>query len=181
MKKMMILLMTVVIAVVLGACGNGKGQNEGQNEGQNQNQNQDQNQAVEPTLSAKEMITQMTKQAGQPMFMELDKLTLKRFYGIDAAVLEDFNVRMPMANLSSNEVAIFKVKDAKDIPAVEAGIKKRAEEVQKEFQSKKADQYENAKNYKLLTKGNYVLFVISSKQAEMTKVYESFFEKNGGA
>ena len=37
--------------------------------------------------------------------------------------------------------------------------------------------YENAKNYKLITKGNYVLFVISEQADELVTVYDSFFNE----
>jgi len=81
-----------------------------------------------------------------------------------------------MMNVKSNEIAIFKVKDAKDIPDIEAAVKQRAENVQKLFEQYLPDQYENAKNYKLITKGNYVLLVISDSADELIKVYDSFFE-----
>ena len=82
-----------------------------------------------------------------------------------------------MMNVKTNEIAILKVKDEKDIPKAESAVKQRAENVKKQFETYLPDQYENAKNYKLMTKGKYVLFVISEDADKLVNVYNSFFEE----
>lgn len=152
------ILLTAMLAIVISACSGDKGS------------------TIEVKQSAKEMADQMLEKVEQPVLMELSAEELKDLYNIDAAKLEDYSVRIPMMNVKSNEIAIFKVKDAKDIPDIEAAVKQRAENVQKLFEQYLPDQYENAKNYKLITKGNYVLLVISDSADELIKVYDSFFE-----
>lgn len=158
MKKTIMILLTAMLAMVISACAG------------------DKESTVEVKQSAKEIADQMLEKVEQPAFMELSAQELKDVYNIDAAKLADYSVRIPLMNVKSNELAILKVKDAKDIPAIEAAVKKRAEDAQKPFEQYLPDQYENAKNYKLVTKGNYVLFVISDRADELIKVYESFFK-----
>ncbi|QJD88213.1 DUF4358 domain-containing protein [Cohnella herbarum] len=119
----------------------------------------------------------MLKQVEQPSLMDIDADQLKELYGIDTKILAEFSAKMPMMNVKTNEIAIFKVKNAKDIAAVKKGIKKRAEAVQKSFEQYLPDQYENAKNYKVATKGNYVLFVISESADDLEKAFQAAFDK----
>ncbi|MNH44254.1 hypothetical protein D3C79_1063640 [compost metagenome] len=65
-----------------------------------------------------------------------------------------------------------------DIAAVEEGIKKRAADVQKSFETYLPDQYENAKNYKLETKGSYVLFVISESADQLVAEFNALLEQS---
>lgn len=132
---------------------------------------------VESKLSAKEMADQMFAEVEQPQLMELTAEDVQTIYNIDVAKLEDYQIRIPLMIVHANELAIVKVKDAKDIAEIEAAFKARAEAAQKSFEQYLPDQYENAKNYKLVTKGNYVIMVISDKADELMKVYEGFFEQ----
>ena len=165
MKKMIVILLTVVLAMVVSACSGGKTPTD------------DRTTNIEPSKSAKEMTEQMVTEVEQPALIELSAEELKNLYNLDAAKLEDFSVRVPMMGVKTNEIAIFKVKDAKDVAEVEAAIKTRAESIMKTFEQYLQDQYENAKNHKIVVKGNYVLFVISDQADELIKVYDSFFEK----
>lgn len=158
MKKTIMILLTAMLAVIISACVG------------------DKDSTIEVKLSAKEMADQMLEKVEQPVLMELSAEELKDLYNIDSAKLEDYSVRVPMMNIKTNEIAIFKVKEAKDVADIQAALKKRAENVQKQFEQYLPDQYENAKNYKLITKGNYVLLVISDSADELIKVYDSFFE-----
>ncbi len=158
MKKTIMILLTAMLAVIISACAG------------------DKDSTIEVKLSAKEMADQMLEKVEQPVLMELSAEELKDLYNIDSAKLEDYSVRVPMMNIKTNEIAIFKVKEEKDVADIQAALKKRAENVQKQFEQYLPDQYENAKNYKLITKGNYVLLVISDSADELIKVYDSFFE-----
>lgn len=159
MKKTMMLLLTIVLAMVISACAG------------------DKSSTIEVKQSAKEMADQMVEKVEQPAQMELSAEEFQNLYNIDPEKLEDYSVRVPMMNVKTNEIAILKVKDAKDVAEVEAAAKQRAENVIKQFEQYLPEQYENAKNYKLITKGNYVLLVISDSADELIKVYDSFFEQ----
>jgi predicted nucleotidyltransferase len=133
--------------------------------------------AIESTVPAKEMADQILTQFEQPQLMELEAGMVQQLYHLDPALLEQYTIRTPLMNVKTNEIAILKVKDAKDVATVEAAVKQRAADVQKQFEIYLPDQYELSKNYKLVTKGNYVLFVISDKADEMVKSFDIFFEQ----
>ena len=160
MKKLwMFLMLTIIGGVLLAACSN------------------DESKVVEPTLTANEMVDEMLGKVEQPMMMEVTGEQVQEIYNIDPEKLEDYAIRIPMMNVKSNEIAILKVKDEADVPAVEEAVKQRAATVQQQFETYLPDQYENAKNYKLVTKGNYVLFVISDQADELVAEYDRFFNE----
>ena len=159
-KGTLVLMLSIVLSLVLSACSSNNKEA-----------------VIDSKVPVKEMADQILAKVEQPRLMELDAEGVKNFYHMDPALLEEYTMRSPMMNVQTNEIAIMKVKDAKDIPTVEAAIKQRAEDVQKQFETYLPDQYENAKNYKLVTKGNYVFFVISDKADELIKAYDSFFEQ----
>ena len=155
----MFLMLTIIGGLLLAACSN------------------DEPETIEPTLSANEMVDEMLAKVEQPMMMEVTGEQVQEVYNIDPEKLEDYAIRIPMMNVKTNEIAILKVKDAADVSAVEEALKQRAQTVQQQFETYLPDQYENAKNYKLVTKGNYVLFVISDQADELIKVYDGFFNE----
>jgi len=160
MKKLhMFLMLTIIGGLLLAACSN------------------DEPETVEPTLTATEMVDEMLAKVEQPMMMEVTGEQVQEVYNIDPEKLEDYAIRIPMMNVKSNEIAILKVKDAADVSAVEEALKQRAQTVQQQFETYLPDQYENAKNYKLVTKGNYVLFVISDQADELVTEYDRFFNE----
>lgn len=156
-KRIFFLGLTIVLGIVLTACTGGKSDE------------------IDVKLSAKEMTDQMVREVEQPAQIELQSDQVKEFYHIDPEKLDDYSIRMPMMNIKTNEIAILKVKDTKDVADIEQAMKQRAEDVKKQFETYLPDQYENAKNYKLITKGNYILLVISEEADELVKVYDSFF------
>lgn len=160
-NKFMTMMLIAMVAIVMSACG----------------QSDEKTAKYETDLSTKEMVDQMVAKVEQPALMELQPEQVIDFYNLDTGKLEDFSIRIPMMNVKTNEIAIMKVKDTNDIAEVEAAVKERAEAVQKQFETYLPDQYENAKNYKVVTKGNYVLFVISEQADELVKVFDSFFEQ----
>ena len=155
----MFLMLTIIGGLLLAACSNNEPE------------------TVEPTLTATEMVNEMLAKVEQPMMMEVTGEQVQEVYNIDPEKLEDYAIRIPMMNVKSNEIAILKVKDAADVSAVEEALKQRAQTVQQQFETYLPDQYENAKNYKLVTKGNYVLFVISDQADELVTEYDRFFNE----
>lgn len=132
---------------------------------------------VEPELTTNDMMDKMLEEVEQPMLMELQADQVQDVYNLDPELLEEYSIRIPMMSVKSNEIAILKVKNTEDVPEVEEAVKQRAETVKKQFETYLPDQYENAENYKLVTKGNYVLFVISAEADELVTIYDSFFTK----
>ncbi|AIQ33859.1 MULTISPECIES: DUF4358 domain-containing protein [Paenibacillus] len=159
-KHTFILALTIVLSVVLSACASSN------NEA-----------AVETNLTAKEMVDEMLAKVEQPSLMEVEEDMVSQLYHLAPSLLEDYSIRMPMMNVKSNEIAILKVKDAKDISTVETAVKERAADIQKQFEQYLPDQYENAQNYKLVKKGNYILFVISESADQLVTEFDTLFTK----
>ncbi|KGR79075.1 DUF4358 domain-containing protein [Ureibacillus manganicus] len=160
MKKLqMFFMITIIGGLLLAGCSQGAPS------------------AVEPELTTTQMVDEMLSKVEQPMMMELTDNQVKDIYNIDLEDLEDYAIRIPMMNIKTNEIAILKVKDSSKVSAVEEAVKQRAESVQKQFETYLPDQYENAKNYNLVTKGNYILFVISEQSDELIEIYDSFFNQ----
>ena len=157
----MFLMLTIIGGLLLAACSNDEPETE----------------TVEPTLTATEMVDEMLAKVEQPMMMEVTGEQVQEVYNIDPEKLEDYAIRIPIMNVKTNEIAILKVKDAADVSAVEEALKQRAQTVQQQFETYLPDQYENAKNYKLVTKGNYVLFVISDQADALVAEYDRFFNE----
>ena len=160
MKKLQwFLMVTLLGAVLLAGCSGNESK------------------PVEPDLTANEMVDEMLAKVEQPAMMELPAEQMQDIYHIDPEKFEDYAIRIPMMNVKTNEIAVMKVKNSDDVPEVEDAVKQRAADVQKQFETYLPDQYENAKNYQLVTKGNYVLFVISDQADELVKVFNSFFNQ----
>lgn len=159
-KHTFILALTIVLSVVLSACASSN------NEA-----------AVETNLTAKEMVDEMLAKVEQPSLMEVEEDMVSQLYHLAPSLLEDYSIRMPMMNVKSNEIAILKVKDAKDISTVETAVKERAADIQKQFEQYLPDQFENAQNYKLVKKGNYILFVISESADQLVTEFDTLFTK----
>jgi len=129
----------------------------------------------DPAPSTGDIVSTMLDQVEQPALMEMSADQVADSYGIDTKLLDDFTVKSPLMNVKTNEIAVFKVKKAKDVETVKKGIKTRAEAVQKSFEHYLPDQYENAKNYKIVVKDNYVLFLISESSEDLEKAFNAAF------
>lgn len=159
------------------ADGDANGEEPGTGGGDSGNEGGDQN-AEEPAEegTSRYVINALVGASERPAYVEADSQMLKDMYQLDAALFKDYVVLTPMMNISTTEFAVFQVKDAKDIATVEEGIKKRAEAVQKSFEEYLPDQYENAKNYKLVAKDNYVLFVIAKDAEAVVSKFEELLK-----
>ncbi|MDQ8739427.1 DUF4358 domain-containing protein [Paenibacillus sp. LHD-38] len=171
-KNYFAFMLVIALGLVLTACSGANSNN-----GANNNTSANKKEQAVTTKTTKEMVDGMLAKIEQPALIEMTGDMVKQMYYIDAALLEQYTIMSPMMNIKTNEIAVFKVKDAKDIAAVEDGIKKRAGDVQKTFETYLQDQYEIAKNYKLVTKGNYIFFVISEKADKFVSEFDTFFEQ----
>ncbi|WP_150106584.1 DUF4358 domain-containing protein [Paenibacillus sp. JDR-2] len=160
-KPLLLLLFTVIAILTLNACSDGGSGHK----------------APATALTPKEMAEKLVQPYEQPRQAELDADGVKNLYHLDPALLEAYSINTPLMNVKTNEVAVLKVKDAKDLETVKKAVEQRAADVQKQFESYLPDQYENAKNYKTAVQGSYVLFVIDEHADEMAAAFNAFFEK----
>lgn len=119
------------------------------------------------------IVDAMLQQVEQPVFMELTSDQVQDMYYVDPALLDDFSIRIPMMNVKSNEIALLKAKSTDHITAIKEGLDKRALDAQRQFEQYLPDQYENAKNYRIVTEGSYVLFIISESADALEQAFHS--------
>ena len=124
-------------------------------------------------LAPSQIVDEMLKQVEQPALMDATDDLVQTLYHLDPALLESYAIRMPLMNVKTNEIAVLRVKNADDVKKVEDAVKQRAADVQKSFETYLPDQYENAKNYKLVTKGNTILFLISESADKLEQAYDA--------
>ncbi|MFF2091493.1 DUF4358 domain-containing protein [Paenibacillus sp. NPDC058174] len=179
-KKFGLATLIIALGIMLSACSgasNTSDPGKTNNSNNSSNVTQENNSSAKaPVKSTKEMVDSVLAAHEQPKLLELESAMVKDMYHFDPALLEESTIMTPMMNVKTNEIAVLKVKDSKDVAAVEEGVKKRAEDVQKTFETYLPDQYENAKNYKLVTKGNYVIFIISESADELEQAFEAYFK-----
>lgn len=166
MKKITIIILTMALAFVISACSE-----------KSTSAPEETTKPIEPSKSAKEMTEEMLKVVEQPNMAELTEDDIVNVYNIDPTKLEDFSANIPLMNVKANELAIFKVKDTKDVAEILAQVKVRSENAMNAFDHYLPDQYEIAKNYTVVEKGNYVLFIISEQADELVTIFNEFFEK----
>jgi len=140
-------------------------------------QTQEPEQTEKPDEKAEEsstdkIVNQMLKKIEQPSLFDLTEETLKDYYDIDRELIEDFTIKTPAINLISNEIAVVKVKDAKNIDAIKKSMEQRAKDVQKMFEQYLPEPYKNAQNYKIAVEGDYVLFLISESADDLVKAFK---------
>ena len=122
-----------------------------------------------------DLVAAMLKSVEQPALIDLNADDVRSLYGIDPEILAEFTVKAPLMNVKTNEIAVFKVKKTEDVAAVKKGMEKRAADVRQTFENYLQDQYENAKNYKIVAQGDYVLFLISESADDLEKAFKAEF------
>ena len=95
-----------------------------------------------------------------PNLSDVDAETLQMVYGISADDLTDYDAQMPLMNVIATEYFIAEVKEGK-MDAVKSALGSRQADLDQQWKQYLPEQYERrSKNYKLVTNGNYILFVI---------------------
>ena len=110
------------------------------------------------SLSSTEVFNQITKGLSLPNQMALDDSMLKDFYNLDTSLLENYHVQMAMMSSQITEIGVFKVKDANNVSAVVDAINQRANDKGISLYPSLEETYESRQ---VITKGNYILFVVS--------------------
>jgi len=111
-----------------------------------------------------------------PSRMNMEAEMFKDTYAIDPSVLSSYVVSMPMMNVHATEIAVFELKDASGADAVKAGIEKRVQALSEQWKMYLPDQYELVQNYKIVEKGNYIIFVISDSADTIVSKFEAYVQ-----
>lgn len=122
--------------------------------------------------STDKIMKAMLDKIEQPGLMDLTLDNIDAYYVIDTDLIDEFSIKTPAFNLSSNEIAIVKVKDKKDIAEIKKSMEQRGADVQKMFEQYLPEPYKLAQDYRVVTVGEYVLFLISEKADELEKTFK---------
>lgn len=127
--------------------------------------------------SVKEISDKILKEVKFSHVVAMNEELSKEFYPFDRNLVSEYIIYNAMINVKSDEVAVFKVKDASNISEVEKGIQKRVDQLEKIWQSYLQDQYDKVKKHIILKKDNYILFSVSDDQKKVEEIFNSFFSK----
>ena len=97
-------------------------------------------------------------------------------YGINLSLLEEHSVKISKNIVSANTIAIFKLKDVKDIVAFQNSVNKRKNDMIDLFQDYAPAESDLAMNSIAMTKGRYILFVVSKDAEKVKAAFEKMFK-----
>lgn len=113
-----------------------------------------------------------------PNMIELSEEELKDNYNIDVDKIEEYVIKMPIMNVSADEIAIIKVKDMKDLEYIKSKVNGRVKNIQDNFDGYLQDQLILAKSPLIMVKGRYVLMSISESNDTIESIFNSYFINN---
>jgi hypothetical protein len=134
------------------------------------------NPSTEVTVA--DIAAKLTADAGLGSLTAVEGEQIQDSYGIDPEpMLVDGIFYQPTIMIQAGEFSIVQLKSEKDFSDIEALFKKRAEAIQKAFETYVQDQYEQALNYQIIQNGPFVLFSITPDQQKTAEIFNAFFKK----
>ncbi|MCF6464294.1 hypothetical protein C3E90_00100 [Clostridium sp. Cult2] len=128
--------------------------------------------STDDNLSVKD-IDDKIKESINLSNMELgDSDRLEKLYDIDNDDLEEFILYTPKTNIQANEIAIFKVKDSKEIDDITEKITERIEVQSTNFKDYLPEEYYLIENHVLKAKGNFILYAISEEVETIEEIFD---------
>ena len=170
MKKIKLLMMTLLITVLAVGCSKGSEQGGETSE-----------------TSPKQIITKIQETLSKAYDMPLEDGVLSGYFLTDMTNEEEmlmyegiFNsediksgyILQPMMNVKSELIIVAEAKDAESTENIKASYEKVLSDQDEMWSRYLPDQYELVKANKIQTQGNYVLYVTSEQVEEVVKVFE---------
>ena len=150
MKKIIYLLIMILSILTFSACGKA---------------------TANPV--AKDVTASIISDFSSDSMTELSADRVNSYYDIDLKKLEDFSIYIEGSGGYADEVAIFKVKDNKDIEDIKASINDRIKNRLKDFDGYNSEELVKIKNNLVLVKGKYILFVISENNDKAKSTFNA--------
>ena len=95
-------------------------------------------------------------------------------YKIRTDLLADYIVMQPMTSVHANEMAVLKVKDENDVDTVKKALEERANTLKE--QTLYPEQKDLVQNYKIVSKGKYILYVVDKNADTIVKNFEALLK-----
>lgn len=105
----------------------------------------------------------------------VEKDRLGDFYTLDTSLIEDFSVYICGSGGFTDEIAIFKMKDADGVTAAKKAIDERIAAQKEGFKDYRPEEMPKLENSQVLTNGNYVCFIASSDTDKAAKEFNAAF------
>lgn len=96
-------------------------------------------------------------------------------YGVDSSVLAEYEVYIGTGS-TAEEIAIFRVKDAKDVATVKAACEARVEAQKKACENYLPDEMPKLESPVLVTAGNYVVLVVSGDNTAVNSALDAYIK-----
>lgn len=107
---------------------------------------------------------------------EGDENKLSKLYKINLDDVEEFVLYTAPSNMKSDEIAILKVKDSKNVDSIKEKISQRAAAQAESFKDYAPEEYYLIQKNILKSQGNYILFVVSENVDKIQEVFDGFFK-----
>ncbi|CAG7627888.1 hypothetical protein PAESOLCIP111_02963 [Paenibacillus solanacearum] len=124
-------------------------------------------------LSVTELVGRMKQQIGS--FSEMkqgDAEKLRKLYHIEASDVAEFALYTALSNVKADELAIIKLKDARDIEAIMDQVRQRVATQSVKFKDYRPQEYYLIEKHVLLSKGPVIFFAISKDADRMKHAFD---------
>lgn len=154
MKKGILSIIVITIITICTACGNN----------------------VTASASVSEMTAEILNSFSSDFMSELTAERMPSYYNIDLNLLESYSVYIDGSGGFSDELAIFQVKDTKDVETVKQAIQTRVDERKNVFESYNPEEFDKLQNFIIKEQGTYILFCVSDDNATVENSFMSYFK-----
>ena len=107
-----------------------------------------------------------------PSFMACGDSDLSGLYGIDASILNDYSLNIPLMVVHASEIFIAEVADG-NMDAVKAGIEARKQALLDSWSQYLPEQYELVQNAKIVENGSYIIFVVAEDPDAVVEIFNA--------
>ena len=99
-----------------------------------------------------------------------------KLYGFDQMDLESYEVYIGFSNSTAEEIAVVKLNDKKDLPAVEEAMQKRVDTKKNEVENYKPEEVYKLENAVITSHGRYAALIVCDEFDKADEVFESCFQ-----
>lgn len=161
MKRIVTILLLITLIASLFACGKKEEQ-------------------LLPSMSLEELSEKIKEEGDFSIMMTLDDDDPFKYVPdnieINKDMFADFNISSN-AIISADTLMLIELKNKDDIPKVKSALEYVRKRIESSFEFYLRDQYEMAKDGKIISKGSYVMLVISKDNDKAIKIFEDSIKK----
>ena len=154
MKKIIAALLSTVLLFTLAACGGGTAKQ----------------------ADLEKVMADMKAKLANTEMMDLAKEDLMPNYGIDAADVKQFAIRVDSTGIKGDEIVLAEGKDADAAKRIKEKLDARYKQKEVEMKDYLPEEYAMLKKCTVKQDGNYISMIVSPQYEELNKIYDSAFK-----